>query len=445
MRFLDLVRPAFMFSLLGLSAVTTAEPGVILPKEWWNRGWEGRVPISVQAHAGVLSKRPVVLRWGTVAESVRRKDIPLSSLRLVQDGEPVPFQVDHLGAKGEFLLPGDLSLDVQDELVFVCRSDRDAVFHLYFSLRPKPPVAFPSSVEVASVRDGRGQAHYMLSTAGLEVGVQGTGLLDLAAHVQANFGRGAVPHLAWRGLGVNAQGISWGVFMNGHSFPTDRQNRWRVKLVVDGPVRKVVAVNCANSITETADGVVVLRGDVTRYFSMFGGVPLYDVEEAILCRVVQRTWSGTYTDRFHAGHGRDTRDLLWEGSSGTTRELALADKDVARNHTGSLVSTEQALDRWYAWYDEEEGTGIAVFFDHDQLRGDSPPPARISFEAGWERWSTVNRMRFAYENLEPEVVLRHRFRLVGLAGVSGEAVFREYRAWNDPAVGSVAIGEVEWR
>jgi len=435
-----------VFFVFGCLGAVPAEPTVAASAAWWNDRWEARVPIAVEAQSGVLASRPVVLRWGEIAEKLDGSQVALGSLRLADDGALVPFQVDHRNAKGEHLSPGNLTLDPQDELVFVRPSDRRTSLHLYFSRHPRPPVTFPSGVKVASIPAHRGQAHRILSTAGLEIGVQGTGLLDLAAHARANYGRGAVVRLMWNRRVLNAQGTNWSVFMSGHPFPTGVENRWRaVKLLVDGPVRKVVGVSCADSTTKAADGSITLRADVTRYFSMFTGVPLYDVEDLVRCSTVPQNWIATYTDKFHVGRGRDAEDVLWDGSSGSVRKFPLADKNIAKNNNGGLVSTEEARDRWYAWFDRKQRMGLAVFYGHGQYGDDAPLSVRIGFQAGWEMWSTVNRMSFVYEDLKAPATLRHRFRVVGLDDASPEDVAAECRLWCGQAAGSVTVGEVERR
>lgn len=432
--------------LLGCLGAMSAAPGLAASAGWWNDRWETRVPITVETPAGVLRKRPVVLRWDTISKELPDSKVALGSLRLVSHGELVPFQVDHRDANGDFLPPGNLTLDAQDELVFVCPSGRKTSLHIYFSQNPRPPTTFPSGVKAVSVRAGRGQAHQILSTAGLKIGVQGTGLPDLSANAQANHGRGSVVRLTWKGIGLNAQGTNWSAFIGRHPFPTSEENRWRVvKLLVDGPVRSVLCVNCKESTTTAKDGSVVLRANVTRYFSMFDGVPLYDVDDIVRCPEVQTHWTGTYTDKYHAGRNRDEHDTLWDGSSGSVRRFPLADKDIAKNHTGGLVSTEKALDRWYAWFDRKERMGLTVFYGHSQHGDDIPLPARIHFEAGWEMWSTANRMSFVYANLKAPILLRHRFRVIGLDDVSPEQVAEEYRLWCAETAGFVTLGEVESR
>ena len=436
--------------LLGCLFVLLAEPTMAeharFSGAWWNEGWEARVPVAVEPRPGLLLKHPVVLRWGDIAEKLGDVEVMLSSVRLVEDGELVPFQVDHRDAKGDFLPPGNPTLDPEDELVFVTAEDRRAELYLYVSEGPKPPVTFPSGVTVRSLR--RGQAHQMLSAAGLEIDVQGTGLLDVSVNVQANSARGSVPRLNWKGVEHNRMGTDWSVFMNGHPFPTGAKNRWQaVKLLVDGPVRKVVGVRCDDSTSKAADGSVVLRADVTRYFSVFADVPLYDVEDVVHCSQVQENWTGTYTNKCHAGHDRDAADVLWDGSSGSVRLLPLADKNITREYaaSGNLVSTDDVVDRWYAWFDEKERMGLAVFYGHSQNGGEVPLPARIAFAGGWEMWSTVSRASFIYQGLKSPTTLRHRFRVVGLGDASPEQVADEYRLWEEPASAFAGIGKIERR
>ena len=436
-------RKSLSFLLIWLG-VLLAGPTFAAPAGWWKDGWEARVPIAVEAPPGLLSKRPVVLRWGEIAEKLKDTEGRLSSLRLVADGELVPFQVDHRDARGDFLSPGNLTLEAEDELVFVAPADRQTQLYLYLSRMPKQPVTFPSGVKVMSQR--RAQVHQFLSSGGLEIGVQGTGLLDLSMHSGANSPKGSVASVRWKGVGLNPQWMNWSIFMSGHPFPTNEENRWRmVKLLVDGPVRKVVAVSCSDSTTKAADGSVVLRADVTRYFSMFSDVPLYDVEDVARCSEVQENWRGTYTDRFNAGHARDAGDVLWDGSSGKFRRLAVAEENLAINTRGDLVRTDEAINRWYAWFDEKELMGLAVFYGPGLSGGDVASPAGIGCTAGWEGYASLNTISFVYKGLKAPTTLGHRFRVMGLGNVSPEQVAEEYRLWAERAPDYVTVGEVEHR
>ena len=443
---MKLVRFVVYAACLGASLAQSAVAG---PAGWWDDGWEVRIPITVEAAGGALAQRPIVLRWDRIANGSGIPRVRLSSLRLVSEGGLAPFQVDHRDHEARLLAPGDLTLDPQDELVFLAPSGRRTEFCLYASANPKPPATFPSDIQARELR--RGHAQWTLSTADLAISVQGTGMLDLSANTRANHGRGAVVGLRWKGVLANWQGHNWGVVMNAHPFPTGPEDRWgAVKLLVDGPVRKVIAFNCPDSTAKDKDGAVILRADVTRSFAMFAGLPLYDVEDVVHCLATQGDWTAGYVDKFHAGRAPDVNDTLWDGSSGDPRTSPLAGQDIPLNEggrfaeTGTLVTTEKIVHGWYGWFDEKERTGLAAFYGVAQ-DGDVPAPAAIRFGAGWEMWSMANRMTFVYRGLEAPVTLRHRFRVIGLGDVSPETVVQEYRLWSADTMDLVTIGEVETR
>ena len=406
------------------------------PDNWVDQACELRLAIVVQAQPGVLDRRPVIVPWARIAAALDGAKVRLSSLRLIAAGEPVPFQIDHRDPGGDLLPPGNLTLDPQDELVFVCPTDRQTTLHLYGSTEPMPPVVFPAGVEVAAIREGGGRTHYKMSSGGLKIGIQGAGALDLNATTPINLGRGCVVELVWQGQSAIWPTMNWAIFMNGHPYAIDR---WRtVKLVVDGPVRTVIAAHGVGTKVKDKDGTIVRQADVTRYFSMFADVPLYDIEDVVRCTQVQPTWTLTYADRFFAGRGLDANDVLWDGSAGTTRQFVLADKDIKTNRNGGLVGNKEVDAGWCAWYDTEEKSGLAVFY-----RPVGVKVASVGFESGWEYYSAVNRMSFVYDGLQAPTTLRHRFRIVGLAEVHGAEVAAEHSLWADDAGGSVAIGELE--
>ena len=426
---------AARLALLGFMLTGSACAG------WWNDRWKTRLPITVEQRPGVLATQPVVVRWGDVAGELSGAKARLSSLRLVDGANKlVPFQVDHRDGNGDFLSPGGLTLDPQDELVFVCPADRQSTLHLYFSAEPRPPATFPGGVEVYTPRFGRGLAHHILSTADLKVTVQGEGMLEQSMNHWTSHARGAVASLSWQGVGLTSR-VNWSICMNRSPFsgPGDNTERWQtVRLVVDGPVRTVVAVRKTDHQRKDKDGQVVMKAGVTRYFSMFAGVPLYDVEDVARCSAVPPDWTATYTDKFLPGGKRDANDVLWDGSSGELRTFPLAERKDEKN--GRLVTTKSVVDGWYAWIDQEKQAGLAIFYAPVKA---SNTPARVTFKSGWEMWSNNNQMTFTYENLKAPTTLRHRFRVIGIKEVTPEQVAREYGLWQEQSAGLVTVGPVE--
>ncbi len=406
------------------------------PDNWADHASQVRVPIVVPLQRGVLQRRPVIVPWARIAAALPGAEVKLSSLRLFSDGKLLAFQVDHRDADGNLLPAGNVTLDPQDEVVFVCPADRQTTLYLYGSAEPRPAITYASSVQMTAVRQGAGRVHYRLSSGDLSIGIQGAGALDLNATTPINLGRGSVVELKWRGQSTIWPRMNWAVYMNGHPFAIERWQR--VKVIVDGPVHKVVAVQGIGKLQTDKDGVALRRVDVTRYFSMFADCPLYDIEDAIECREVQPKWVMTYTDRFFAGRSRDANDVLWDGSAGTTRQFLLADKDIKTNRSGSLVDNKKVASGWCAWYDTQEESGLAVFY-----RPDGIMVPTVGFEAGWELYSSVNRMSFQYDDLQAPTTLRHRFRIVGLTEVDSKDVAVEHTLWVDDAGDSVTIGQLE--
>lgn len=415
------------------------------PAPWWHAGWEARVPISVAAQPGVLARRPMVLRWQDLyGEQAGGSPPALASLRLVAGGRLVPLQIDHRDTAGRFVAGGDLVLDPQDELVFVAAAAERTEYHLYFSRAPAPALTFPAGVR--ALEECGGQAHWTMSTAGLAVSVQGTGGADLTANTRENSGRGTVVALRWQGVLANWHAHNWSTVLNRSPFRTDPDNRWSaVTRLIDGPVRTLLSFRCADSVNPTADDGGVLRGEATRYVSMFAGVPLYDVEDVFRCADGTRgDWAGTYTDKFHAGREPDAADTLWDGSGGQPYILPLAERDISLTSfgrfkaAGGLLTAAPVVDGWYAWFDDREETGLAVFYA-------PAAAAACRFESGWDMWSHVNRVTFLYQGLKPGDTLRHRFRVVGLGAAAPDQVLREYRVWTGTGPGSISIGKVEHR
>ncbi len=439
-------RTGQLIVFLGLAFVLAQQAKAA--EKWWNAQWEMRIPIAVSASSGITPNRPVVISWADVAARLGGEDVRLGSLRLVRDGKSMPFQLDHRDSTGRFLPPGDLRLAPTDELVFTAPSDRRTVSYLYLSRSPVPPVAFASGVSVTPIRDG--QAHQRLSTAGLSIDVQGPGPLDPATVSAANHGRASVVGMTWKGLTLTGQSSNWSVVMNSPPFPTAEGDCWRtVKLLVDGPVRKVVTTGCAGSTVKNADGSVALAADVTRYFSMFSGVPLYDVEDVVECTAAQGEWTGIYADRLILGHRPQLDDVLIDGSSGTPVRVALTDKSIPQiadgrfDGSGGLVQSKEVVDGWYAWLNEKDKLGVAVFYGAKQ--GGKPRPEQMQYGSGWAMWHFDNWVTFAYTGLQSSATLRHRFRVAALEPPSVESIAAEYRLWENDMEGLVAVGVVERR
>ena len=408
---------------------------------WWNDRWEARLPITVEQRPGALGAQPVVVRWAEVAGKLGGAKARLSSLRLVDDANRlVPFQVDHRDGNGGFLPPGDLTLDPQDELVFVCSADRQSTLHLYFSSEPRPPATFPGGVEIYTPRFARGWTHHTLSTAGLKVKLQGEGMLEQSTRHWTSHHKGTVASLSWQGVGLTSN-VNWSIAMNRSPFggPWDNTSRWqRVKVVVNGPVRTVVAMQKDDWWRKDKDGNIIMQAAVTRYFSMFAGVPLYDVEDVARCSVVPPDWTATYTDKFLPGGKRDEDDVFWDGSSGTPKTFSLAERKGEKS--GHLVATKSVVDGWYAWIDQEKKAGLAIFYGPTKAAN---TPVRVTFESGWEMWSNNNQMKLTYEDLKAPTTLRHRFRVIGIEAVTPEQVAREYGLWREQGAGLVTVGPVE--
>ena len=408
------------------------------PQPWADQQCQWRLPIVVSAQSGTLDQRPVVMRWSRVAQALHGTRVRLSSLRLIAGDKLVPYQIDHRNAAGQLVPSGNLRLDPEDELVFVCPSDRETVLHLYGSEEPRPLVRFPSGLKVTSLRDGSGQAHYVLSTADLKIGIQGAGAVDPTVNIRLNHGRGSVVELTWHGQSAIWPSMNWAVYMNGHPFAMER---WRsAKLMLDGPVRKVIAVQGIGEVVKKGDGTTDCHVNVTRYFSMFAGVPLYEVEDRLQCVQVPSDWTVTYSDRFFAGSAQDASDVLWDGSTGVLREIRLADRGFQNTASNGLVETQDASAGWYAWYDIQEKKGLAVFYRSTSLAAE-----RTSFQSGWELYSSVNRMSFAYRKLHSPITLWHRFRVMGVANADGQQIATEYGLWSDDTGLPVAIGPLERR
>lgn len=417
--------------------------------DWWDDDWELRLPIHVEPAAGVLSMRPVVVRWSQLVAAGAAADVQLSSLRLVREGRPVPFQFDHRDGDGDYVT-GDLGLDEPDELAFIAPGDVATTTYLYLSRAPKLPATFAPGLRPRSRRAGRARSHWNLSTAGLAVDVQADGQLDPFANALANHGRGAVVGLVWRGRRLTSN-VNWSIALNQHPLsgpgPADRPNRWRrATCVVNGPVRTIVRLDRPDH-RRVAGERVVLRADATRWFVMFTGVPLYDVHDVIRFHEVPSRWVAGHTDKFLPGGVRDEHDVLWDGSTGTPRRFALADHDVGQHPNGSLVDNEQVADGWYLWLDDVDGTGLAVCYGAGSDDGlDAARPAHVAFRAGWEMWSNVNTVSFVYEALAAPVTVRHRFRVIGVAGVGAEQVAGEHRRFVAGSDGGpVRIGAAEVR
>ncbi len=432
--------------MLGLVALFCLSTPATAVEKWWDARWEARISVTVEAAEGVLPKRPVIIRWGDIAGKAAGAGYLLSSLRLVANGNPVPFQVDHLDAAGHFVGEKDFSLDPQDEIVFVAPAKTRSVLYLYMSKTPMPPPQFPSGVSATATRNS--QSHYRLSSGGLTTNVQGTGLLDLSAALPANYGQASVVGLTWKGRSMTGQGSNWSVVMNSCPFPSGPENRWSaVKLVVNGPVRKIVSTSCLDSTIKAADGSVALNADVTRYFSMLAGVPVYDVEDVIECTAAKGEWVGTYSDRLVLGHRPQLDDVLLDGSSGTPRRVVLTDKSIPLtpdgrlDGVGGLVETPSVNDGWYAWVNEKDKLGLAVFYGTGR-DANATPSGQLGFSAGWAMWQMNNSMSFSYTGLQPPTILRHRFRVIAMGSEKPDSVAREYRAWESAAI---KVGSVERR
>ncbi|HIE51892.1 MAG TPA: DUF4861 domain-containing protein, partial [Armatimonadetes bacterium] len=110
-------------------------------ERWWNAAWETRLPLSVQEFAGVPRRHwPIVLQ---LREIPHWDALPWRSLRVVVDGQEVPYQIDDVNGNGQ---------DGEDELAFQLDlpARRKRTVWLYFSSRRQPRPAYPSQVHAAA-------------------------------------------------------------------------------------------------------------------------------------------------------------------------------------------------------------------------------------------------------------------------------------------------------
>ena len=423
--------------------ITASQPTYAEAK-WWNDYWELRVPIVVKASEGALSKRPVTIKWASISKKLGAIPVRLSSLHLIADGKSVPFQVDHRDSFGNYLTQGNMTLDPDDEIVFVTLSSKKTIYHLYMSRKPIPLPQFQTNIQALALRNT--QAHQRLSSAGLSIDIQGDAPLDTASVPQAVYGKGAIVGMSWQGKPITGQNNNWSVVMNGHPFTADPGNRWQTtKLIVDGPVRKIVAARCDGISLTNSDTSVIFKGSVSRYFSMFSDSPLYDLDDVIECKTAQGNSVISYADRLILGQRPNVNDTLWYGSTGAPRRFPLSDskiphtKDGCFDTTGELIKLDNAQKGWYAWFDEKERIGLGVFYGTDQATANQP--TKVSFASGWAMWSSENWMAFYYTGLKAPTHLRHRFRVFGIRNATPDGVDREFRLWKNPQV-TIEIGGI---
>jgi len=414
--------------------------------KWWNTRWEIRIPIVVNATNTTLQNRPISLPWSSIANKLGNTSVRLSSLRLIANGKPIPFQIDSRDADGHYIT-GSMKLGRYDRLVFVAPTRYKTDYFLYMSQKPMPPATFTSSVQVKALRDT--QAHQRLSSAGLSIDIQGPPPLDASANPPADYAKGTVTGMTLQGKSLTGQSNNWSVFMNGHPFPTDPMNPWQAaKLIVNGPVHKVVGIRCPNSKTTSADGTTIMQAAVTRYFSMFSNVSAYEVEDIIQCSSAQGDWTGVYIDRLYLGHRPNINDTLWDGSSGTPKRHTLSSDSIPHNSsgnfdtTGELIISQKTINGWYGWFDEKAKNGIAVFYGSEPTN--TVQPAGIGFRSGWAVWSMENWMTFSYTGLKAPANLRHRFRIIGINATTPELVNNEYEMWKSMSA-FVSIGKIQRR
>lgn len=407
-------------------------------RAWWHEGWEHRVKLVIPPAPG-SGRLPVTIAGSVLRQAGVEGDVPVGSLRVVGSPGEIPCQVDERDGTGELIRHGNRLLDDDDELVFFidCR-DVAASYFIYFSRHPRPPGKY-----VSKLRYGRPSgafndavAHGTFYAGDLKVSVKGPKLTDPMARSKHNYCSGAISALQWRGHRFISPSRAWTWFIPNHPFgATPSTVIWSLpKLIVDGPVRKVVCLE--------ATGLPAPVESVRHYVAVYADRGVVDFEEVIEYGAVEKDIKLSLG--FPIGMVPDFVTASGSGEGLARRELTEEERSAQREGKVVVVSrSDQATDArpWWAWCSPARRVGLATFFAKHAGSG------RGLMDG--ERWSSLTYVRRDQNHTRvtlgfvPQKTVRHAMRFCCIEDFDGVPL--HFRVWSDASLGWARLGRVETR
>ena len=428
-------RSSHCLALAGIVSLWTGSGPARAAEEqaWWHEGWEGRVRLVVPP---VPARVPVTVAGDVLRRAGVEGDVPVGSLRVVGPAGEIPCQVDERDGTGELVRHGNRLLDGDDELVFFI-DRRDAAVSTYFiysSRHPRPPGKY-----VSKLRYGRPSgafndavAHGTFYVGDLKVSVKGPKLADPMARSKHNYCSGAISALQWRGHRFISPSRAWMWFIPNHPFgATPSTVTWSLpRLVVDGPVRKVVRMEATNLPAPVER--------VRHYVAVYADCGVVDFEEVVEYGAVEEDIKLGFG--FPIGMVPDFVTAAGRGEDLSLRELTEEEDAAQREGKAIVVSrSDQETDArpWCAWHSPARRVGLALFF------------AKTHGLMGPERWSSLTYVRKGQSHTRvtlrfvPQKTVRHAMRFCCIDGFEGVPL--HFRVWSDPLLGWARLGRVETR
>ncbi len=413
---------------------------------WWNSRFSVRVPVIVKETLEVERKNsPVIVKGSQIRTAARSYGYRLSRMRLIHNGQEIPFQVDERDRTGIPLFEGGGNgiLDPDDEFIFQVNLQPGETkrFDLYLPIADNeiPDRSYDGSTKWMQAIGGKREFDLFFENGLIGLGTRGGAGLKAPNAGFGGGGRGRITSLIVNHRQMVHIGYAWG---NGlfRSSILDRLEWTSPVPVISGPAR---ATMMTDAITFDIDwGGKKLKGDAHRIFHIYNGLPYIEVEELIEFYEPQEDITIDYNSTLSPSGG--SRDWINERIF-----ISAAGKITAEDYKKPLIKSKGRAD-WIALQNPVRNLGLAVFLpaaNNDTTVGFSPPPHTIE-KIMESPYSSVHAQasfstRLTYKKVKK---ISHRFGLYGLKNETSEEISKTYSVlWINPLSRSVVVKPMEVR
>jgi len=418
--------------------------------DWWDARWECRlgielcVPVTVEA-------LPVIIRGDELLAALKPKLPTVSSLRVVNEGQAIPVQVDERDGTGTYQPHPNHLLDDDDELVFQVdlQADVPKRLWLYFSEQGRPLGHYHTRLlwHRQSLRVGGELTHLVLRNRHLKVSLKGPKTADPMANVLGNFANGACSQVRYRGFDYIHPRSSYTFFVPHHPFAAGPHARsWSLPHVVsDGPVRKIARMDLDDFERRTRDGEVDLECDVSHWYGAWARGGMVDFEESIEVRKAPPRWSLRYQFPLNVQllDGSEVRFGRAGGMAHETIDAQLAKRIGEAKSYVSVWRSDDDCEPWWAVENQRQGYGMAILAG--KLRAKPAKQSEYDSIINGYHHTTQGYVDLHFRDWSGNGVVHQRMQCLAYEINECDCLKAHRQAWLQLADAWIRFGQVETR
>jgi len=294
--------------------------------------------------------------------------IDINSISLWDEEEEIPIQIEEMDGTGK-LIGNDSNgiLDDDDRIVFLIKGRRkEQILYFYYN-----GPSFEKNIKNNKLKIEERPNEIIpliISKEKFTVGIKGGGFKEgPSINRIENYSRGAIPLLIWQDLTFFDFRKSWTDFFPQSIGTVPGNYIWsEPKIIYKGNIRTVIEMKCDN-YKEEKDGIEILNGEIIRYISIWNDIPVIDFEEYVYYKSPNLNYEWKYSMGAPIGKKVDENDIFITTLADNVYTLPL-NKTIERKKRyqapyQTFYSTDNPEEGWFAVYDPNEKTGIAVFYE----------------------------------------------------------------------------------